>query len=62
MIEMNRVRGGVGASPLKIDARAKVTGVARYPDDLAPVDALWAKVVMTGRPHARLLSASNTLG
>lgn len=56
MIEMPRVRGGVGASPLKIDARAKVTGVARYPDDLAPVDALWAKVVMTGRPHARLLS------
>ena len=39
--------GGVGASPVKIDARAKVTGEARYPDDLAPDNALWAKVVMT---------------
>lgn len=51
-----QARGSVGESTLKIDARAKVTGVARYPDDLAPDDALWAKVVMTGRPHARLLS------
>lgn len=47
---------GVGTSPVKLDARAKVTGEARYPDDLAPADALWAKVVMTGRPHARLLT------
>ncbi len=53
---MTGPRGGVGASPLKFDARAKVTGAARYPDDLAPPDALWAKVVMTGRPHARLLA------
>ena len=48
--------GGVGASPVKIDARAKVTGEARYPDDLAPDNALWAKVVMTGRPHSQLLA------
>jgi CO/xanthine dehydrogenase Mo-binding subunit len=48
--------GGVGRSDRKIDAHPKVTGKARYPDDLAPADALWARVVFTGKPHARLLS------
>ena len=41
---------------MKVDAWAKVTGTATYPDDLAPPDALWCRVVFTGRPHARLLS------
>lgn len=48
--------GGVGESARKIDAIDKVTGRTRYPDDLAPADALWARVVFTGRPHARLTS------
>lgn len=46
----------VGTSPVKVDAWSKVTGAAQYPDDLAPDGSLWARVVMTGRPHARLLT------
>ena len=45
----------VGASPIRIDAHAKVTGDAQYPGDRAPADALAARVVFTDQPHARLL-------
>ena len=44
----------VGARTLRIDAPAKVTGEATYPGDLAPPDALVAKVVFTDQVHARL--------
>jgi CO/xanthine dehydrogenase Mo-binding subunit len=33
-----------------------VTGAARYPADLQPLDPLHARVVFSGRPHARMLS------
>ena len=46
----------VGASSNRIDGYDKVTGQARYPADRAPADALYAKVVFTNQPHARLLS------
>jgi CO/xanthine dehydrogenase Mo-binding subunit len=46
----------VGASALRVDARGKVTGEAAYPADLCPPDALYAKVLFTDQPHARLLS------
>lgn len=46
----------VGASPTRFDAEAKTTGQATYPGDRRPADALVAKVVFTGQPHARLLS------
>jgi CO/xanthine dehydrogenase Mo-binding subunit len=45
----------VGASTLRRDAYAKVTGGASYPSDLIPSDALVGKVVFTNQPHARLL-------
>jgi CO/xanthine dehydrogenase Mo-binding subunit len=45
----------IGRSSLRVDAVAKVTGAARYPADLPAGDALWAMVVFTNRPHARLL-------
>lgn len=45
----------VGSSPVRPDAYAKVTGEAQYPADRAPADALHAKVVFTGQPHARLI-------
>lgn len=45
----------VGSTPLRIDATDKVTGAATYPGDRAPADALVAKAVFTGQPHARLL-------
>ena len=47
---------GVGASLKRFDAVDKVTGAAQYPGDRIPADALWAKVVFTGQPHARLKS------
>ena len=47
---------GVGGAPGRIDAPAKTTGAAAYPAERAPADALHAKVVFTGEPHARLRS------
>jgi CO/xanthine dehydrogenase Mo-binding subunit len=51
----------VGQSVTRVDARAKVTGEAKYPADFAMPDMLHAKVLFAGRPHARVLSmdASN---
>ncbi len=45
----------VGASSIRVDARAKVTGAAAYPADRAPAGALVARVVFTDQPHARLV-------
>jgi CO/xanthine dehydrogenase Mo-binding subunit len=44
----------VGRSAVRVDARDKVTGAARYPDDLALDGALHAKILFAGRPHARV--------
>jgi CO/xanthine dehydrogenase Mo-binding subunit len=57
----------VGASVIKEDAWAKVTGAARYPGDIPVTDALEAKVVFSNQPHARMVSmnterARNTEG
>jgi len=46
----------VGASVVKEDAWAKVTGAARYPGDIPVADALEAKVVFSNQPHARMVS------
>ncbi len=46
----------VGSSPIRFDAAAKTTGAAGYPGDRRPADALMAKIVFTGQPHARLRS------
>jgi CO/xanthine dehydrogenase Mo-binding subunit len=39
----------------RVDARAKVTGEAKYPGDLAIDGMLHAKILFAGRPHARIL-------
>ncbi len=44
----------LGRSTLRVDARDKVTGAARYPADLQPPGPLHARVVFSGRPHARM--------
>ncbi len=49
-----RASGGLGASPPRADGPAKVSGLAGYPADRIPADALWAFVVFTDQPHARL--------
>jgi len=46
----------VGQPVTRVDARAKVTGKAKYPGDFAMEDMLHAKIVFAGRPHARVLS------
>ena len=50
----------VGASPLRVDAHAKVTGDAHYPADRIPAGALAARVVFTDQPHARLVRLDTT--
>jgi CO/xanthine dehydrogenase Mo-binding subunit len=46
----------VGQSVARVDARAKVTGEAKYPADFSIEGQLCAKVLFAGRPHARVLS------
>ena len=46
--------GGLGHSPPRADGPAKVSGLAGYPADRIGADALWAFVVFTDQPHARL--------
>ncbi|HNS50371.1 MAG TPA: molybdopterin-dependent oxidoreductase [Anaerolineae bacterium] len=49
-------QASVGRSMERIDARAKVTGEALYPGDLAIPGMLYGKLLFAGRPHARILS------
>jgi CO/xanthine dehydrogenase Mo-binding subunit len=48
----------IGQPSTRVDARAKVTGEAQYPADLMTgpdgTDALHAKILFAGRPHARI--------
>jgi len=46
----------VGQSVARLDARAKVTGEAKYPGDFVMQDMLYGKILFAGRPHARVLS------
>ena len=46
----------VGKDPARVDAVDKVTGLALYPADRIPDNALHAVVVFTNQPHARLVS------
>ena len=38
----------------RVDARAKVTGQAKYPGDFEMPGQLWMKVLFADRPHARI--------
>ena len=44
----------VGSSLPRIDAAAKVTGVARFPGDIDIAGQAWAKVVFSGFAHGRI--------
>ena len=46
----------IGQSAPRTDARAKVTGEAKYPGDYSGPEMLHAKILFAGRPHARILS------
>lgn len=44
----------LGHSITRVDARAKVTGEAKYPGDIDMPGQLWMKVLFANRPHARI--------
>jgi CO/xanthine dehydrogenase Mo-binding subunit len=44
----------IGGSPLRLDVSDKVRGAARYPDDLSVADMLFARVLRSPHPHARV--------
>jgi len=46
----------IGQSAVRVDARAKVTGEAKYPGDFVMEGMLHAKILFAGRPHARILN------
>ena len=50
----------IGQPVTRVDARAKVTGEARYPGDFEMEGMLHAKILFAGRPHARVLSVDTT--
>jgi CO/xanthine dehydrogenase Mo-binding subunit len=50
----------IGLSVPRTDARAKVTGEAKYPADYTMPDTLHAKILFAGRPHARILELDTT--
>ena len=50
----------IGQSVPRTDARAKVTGEAKYPADYTMPDTLHAKILFSGRPHARILEIDTT--
>ncbi len=45
----------VGSRARRLDADDKVTGKARYADDLTLPGMLYGKIVRSDRPHARIL-------
>ncbi len=51
----------VGQSVTRVDARAKVTGEAKYAGDFAMEGMLHAKILFAGRPHARVLSVDTSV-
>src|SRR5205814_8698673 len=46
----------VGTAVRKVDATAKVTGVTRFADDLFLPRMLFAKLLRSPHPHARIIS------
>ena len=50
----------IGQSVSRVDARAKVTGEAKYPGDLTMEGMLYAKTLFAGRPHAGILSINTS--
>lgn len=46
----------LGESVARVDARAKVTGQAKYPGDIDMPNQVWMKVLFANRPHARVTS------
>ncbi len=50
----------LGRSEYRIDAPGKVTGATLYPGDLSPADLLYAKVLFSNQPHARMTAIDSS--
>ena len=50
----------LGQSLPRVDARAKVTGEAKYPGDIDMPGQAWMKVLFANRPHARITHLDTT--
>lgn len=50
----------LGESVTRVDARAKVTGSAKYPGDIDMPGQLWCKILFANRPHARITRLDTT--
>jgi xanthine dehydrogenase D subunit len=50
--------GGIGASPVRPDARGKVTGEFAYGSDLWMDDMIWGATLRSPHPHARIRSVA----
>lgn len=50
----------LGQSLTRLDARAKVTGEAKYPGDIDMPGQVWMKVLFANRPHARITKLDTT--
>jgi len=53
---MNQNPKMIGTSPKRVDVREKITGTARYGEDLRMAGMLYAKVKHAEYPHAKILS------
>ena len=60
MAEVANSAAVVGAGVARSDAVDKVTGAAQYAADRVPADCLYAHVVFSNEPHARMLSIETT--
>lgn len=50
----------IGHSLPRVDARAKVTGEAKYPGDIDMPGQVWMKVLFANRPHARITNVDTS--
>ena len=54
------IAGGIGASPTRPDAVAKVAGEFAFSSDLPFDDAVWGATLRSPHPHARIRSLDPT--
>ncbi|HEY0593169.1 MAG TPA: xanthine dehydrogenase family protein molybdopterin-binding subunit [Thermoanaerobaculia bacterium] len=56
----NKDLAAIGKRVPRLDARAKVTGAAKYTADIRLPGMLWARMVTAPHPHARILKVDTT--
>jgi CO/xanthine dehydrogenase Mo-binding subunit len=57
---MKITHSAIGQSVPRMDALGKVTGAAKYSGDLSRTGMLFMKILLAGRPHARVVQIDST--